>query len=384
MTADLPADRPARDLAVPTVGPRPAPSRPRRLALVGTGWRSEFFLRLARALPSHLEVSSVVTRSAGRAEEVERDWRVAAVRDLDATGDADLVVVSTPWGVTPEVAREVVSRGRPVLLETPPAPDADGLRALWADVGSSGLVQVAEQYSLMPGHAARLALVRSGAIGEVTSAQVCSTHQYHAMSLIRDLVGVGAEPAVVTAVATTSPLADPITRAGWRGDDTPRPATTTIGLLDLGDGRSGLYDFTDNQWHNPLRTRRVVVRGSRGEVADDRVVRLVDEATVLESALHRRQLGYDLDLEGLGVDVISHDGTVLYRNPFPGVALSDDDLAVATLLDAAAAWSTGDGPGPYPLAAACQDHLLALAVGQAAREGRPVTTAREAWADALA
>ena len=47
-----------------------------------------------------------------------------------------------------------------MLVETPPAPDLPGLRALWRDVGAGGLVQVAEQYLLMPGHAARLRLVR--------------------------------------------------------------------------------------------------------------------------------------------------------------------------------------------------------------------------------
>ena len=37
--------------------------------------------------------------------------------------------------------------------------DVDGLRALWSAVGASGLVQVAEQYLMMPAHAARAALV---------------------------------------------------------------------------------------------------------------------------------------------------------------------------------------------------------------------------------
>jgi hypothetical protein len=52
-----------------------------------------------------------------------------------------------------------------VLAETTPAPDLAGLRALWSAVGDSGMVQVAEQYPLMPSHAARAAVVASGAIG---------------------------------------------------------------------------------------------------------------------------------------------------------------------------------------------------------------------------
>ena len=92
--------------------------------------------------------------------------------------------------------REAVGSGVPVLAETPPAPDVEGLRALWHDVGASGLVQVAEQYLMLPSHAARLALVRSGAIGRPTQVQVSSTHQYHALSLVRGYLGVGPPPVV--------------------------------------------------------------------------------------------------------------------------------------------------------------------------------------------
>ena len=47
----------------------------------------------------------------------------------------------------------LVESGVRVLSETPPTPDLDGLRKLWAQVGSHDLVQVAEQYLFMPGHA---------------------------------------------------------------------------------------------------------------------------------------------------------------------------------------------------------------------------------------
>jgi predicted dehydrogenase len=79
----------------------------------------------------------------------------------------------------------------PVLAETPPAPDLDGLRGLWSAVGASGLVQVAEQYLMMPSHAARAALVATGVIGTPTQVQVSSTQQYHAIALIRGLLGAG-------------------------------------------------------------------------------------------------------------------------------------------------------------------------------------------------
>ena len=352
-------------------------------AIVGTGWRSRFFVRIAATVPDRMRVSGVVTRTNSRAEQVANEWGVPAfttVDDMLGSDRPDFVIVSVPWAATPDVTRDLVDRGLAVLAETPPAPDADGLRALWSDVGARGLVQVAEQYLLMPGHAARLEVVRRGTIGDPTSVQVSSTHLYHAVSLIRGLLGVAYEPATVNARAFVAPLVDPLTPDGWTHDAVPRPATTTLASIDFG-GRMGLYDFTDNQWWNPLRTRRIVIRGSAGEIVDDAVTRLHDPTTPIASALSRRQTGIDLNLEGLDLKHISFDGDVVYRNPFVGSGMSDDDIAVAAIVEATGAWARGDAPPPYPLAQACQDHLIALAIEESSRTGADVAVAREAWAD---
>jgi predicted dehydrogenase len=350
--------------------------------VVGSGWRGRFFLRLAAALPDRLRATGVVTRSAEAGARVREEWGVPDFRsaaDLLARERPDYVVVAVPWPVTPVATRELVALGIPVLAETPPAPDLDGLRALWAEVGRSGLVQVAEQYLLMPGHAARLAIVHSGLIGEPTSVQVSSTHLYHAVSMMRGMLGVGYRPATVHARAFAAPLVDPLTPGGWTGDEEPKPARTTLATIDF-DGAMGLYDFTDNQWWNPLRTRRIVIRGSRGELVDDRVVRMVDATTPVESVLLRRQTGWDLNLEGLDLKHISLDGAVVYRNPFVGSGLSDDDLAVADLAERTGAWARNEAPAPYPLAQGCQDHLISLAIEESIATGAAVTTTVEDWA----
>ena len=198
-------------------------SSPTSFGLIGSGWRSAFFLRIARAAPDRFRPTGVVTRSAERGAEITAQWGVPAFRSVAELLDAeapDFVIASVPWAAMPGATREVVGLGARVLAETPPAPDLPGLRALWADVGGSGLVQVAEQYLLMPGHAARLAVVKEGIVGEPTAVHICSTHLYHAVSMIRGLLGVGFEPAVVSARSFSAPLADPLTPDGWTGDST--------------------------------------------------------------------------------------------------------------------------------------------------------------------
>jgi predicted dehydrogenase len=333
-------------------------------AVVGAGFRAAAYPRLAAGLDD-VSCVGVVARTPRRSPApvfTSLDECLAAARP-------DFLVTALPWTVNPGVLGQAVDRGVPVLSETPPAADLAGLRALWAAVGGSGLVQVAEQYRLMPTHAARAAAVRSGVIGAPAQAQVSSTQLYHAVSLIRGLLGAGRGPVTVRATRHVAALVDPLDRAGWTDDHTPKPATTTIALLDLGAGRSALYDFTDHQTRNQLRFRRILVRGSHGELRDDEIVRQAAPRTIVRSPLVRDP----------GNRHITCGSEVLYRNPYPGRRWNDDEIATATLLQATAAWVRGAGPPPYPLAEGAHDHQVGLAIEEAADTGRTVTTTAEPW-----
>lgn len=335
---------------------------------------------MAKAAPQSLEVVAVYARSDEAAERMAR-WDVPVVRSLDAlmAASPDFVVASVSWPAMPEVVTELVERGARVLAETPPAPDAEGLRSLWTAVGSTDRVQVAEQYMLMPGHAARLAIVRSGAIGRANSVEIASTHMYHATSIMRSYLGIGMEGTTITARSFSAPLVDPLTFDGWEEGAEPRPRETTIATLDFGDGRMGLYNFVDNQWWNPLLARRLVIRGERGEIVDDTVTRLSDEGVVISPVSYRRT-GIDMNLEGNDVVSASFEGRIVYQNPWVGSRLSEDDIAVASFLRDTGAWARDEAPGPYSLADACQDHMLGLAIGQSARTGADVRVEKEPWA----
>lgn len=291
----------------------------------------------------------------------------------------DFVLTTTPRSATPQVIADAVHNEVPVLAETPPAPDLDGLRSLWSAVGASGLVQVAEQYLMMPAHAARGAVVASGAIGTPTQVQISSTQEYHAVSLIRGLLGVGRTPVSVRATRFTAPLVSPLGRRGWTDDEDPHPTTTTIATLDFGDGRSGVYDFTEQQTRNQLRFRRLTVRGSAGELHNDEVVRMTGPRTLVRTPLVRRQTGHDLDLIGYDTEHITLGDQLLYRNPYPGQRWMDEEIAMATLLTRMADWVRGEGPEPYSLAEGMQDQQVALAIEESADSDTTVTTSAEAW-----
>ena len=336
-------------------------------AVIGSGFRSAIYWEVAAGVDG-LDCVGVVTRRPRALPVPAYDSVGALLRDHQV----DFVVTSTTPAVTPQLIVESVGRGLPVLTETPPAWSADEITDLWRTVGTAHLVQVAEQYHLMPLHAARLAAVEGGVIGRVGQTHVSSTQLYHAVSLLRRFLGVGIEAATVRATRLVAPLVNPLDRGGWTGDLEPHDATTTLATLDFGDGRSGLYDFTDNQTRNLLRTRRLLVRGSHGEISDETVVRLIDATTITRTQFSRRQTGDDLDQNGYATDHIALGDEVYWRNPWPAQRWTDDELAIADLLTRTAAWVHGEGPDPYPLIEACTDQLLALAITEAAETDQPV------------
>jgi predicted dehydrogenase len=356
---------------------------PLRVGIVGTGWRAEYFARIAVALPDRFELVGVTSRTPENRERFADTWTTKpfdSVGDLVRDGRPELVITSVPVPANPDVIVDLVDLGVHVLAETPPAPTLEGLVDLWERVGASRLVHVAEQYPELPGHAARRSVVTSGAIGDVSSVQVSSTHGYHAVALMRSFLGDAGDGAVTVRASTfEAPLVDPLSRAGWSDDDTPKRARTILATLDFGGDRSGVYDFTDNQWHNRLRFRRILVRGSRGEISGDSVVRLAGEETILTSSITRSQLGHDLNLDGHDTEHLAFEGAVVWRNPFLGARFMDEEIAMATVMHRAGSWARGEDGGPYPLAEASRDHAIALAIDEAVATGSASVDAGLPW-----
>ncbi len=358
-------------------------SRPAaRYAVIGSGWRSGFYLRLAELAPDHFSALGVVTADTGRAAVIRRETGVPTYDTVSALIERhrpEFVVTAVARDANPAIVEDLVTLGIPVLSETPPAVDANRLRALWSRVGHRELVQVAEQYLFQPGHAARLELLASGVLGAVTSVQLSSTHGYHAVSLLRSYLGTGRDPVTVTARRFQAPLVKGPDKRGWPTNVELVDAAETVAILDCG-GRLGLYDFTEGQWWHPLRKPRLVIRCTSGEIVDDEVLRLLDIRTPTQSAISRRQTGLHGNLEGFSLDTLTYGDTVLYRNPFPGARLSDEEIAVATSVQRMTQWVRDEGPPPYPLADACHDQLVALAIEEAVATGGTVTTGSgELW-----
>jgi predicted dehydrogenase len=355
--------------------------KPIEFAVVGAGWRTEFFLRIARALPDRFRIVGLAVRNSEKAKAVESAWGTATFPDIDrlvAACHPSFVIVSVPQPAAPGIIAELVDRNVVVLTETPPAPTREGLINLWKLVERGAHIQVAEQYICQPLHAARIALVRSGRLGDPTFAHVSACHGYHGTSLIRHFLDIRFEPVTVTARDFEADIVAGPGRAGPPASEKAARSRQVIAQLDFG-GKLGIYDFTGDQYFSWIRSLGVLVRGSRGEIRDHAARWLEAFDRPVRCELLRQDAGEEGNLEGVWHKGYSAGADWFYRNPFPYASLSDDEIAIATVLKGMQAYAEGREE-VYGFAEAAQDQVLSLSIDQAVQTGQPVRVERQPWA----
>ena len=314
-----------------------------RFAVAGSGWRAMFYVRAAQNLPERFELAGVLCRTREKAEAFAGQHGVPAFDSLDALLAArpEFVVSCVSKASMAEMVMELLRRGMPVLSETPLAIDEETLERVEQTQRSTGTpLEMAEQYFLYPGHAARIAVIGTGALGRVHSVWLSMMHDYHGISMLRAFLG---------------------------------EEIRTLAQLDYGDGRMGLYDFSGTQYHSAIRSGHVRILGTRGEIFDDDV-RWVDA----QGRPQQERLQVERDRMSGTVRAVSFLGERLYENPFRAdVTMSEDEIAVCSVLERMGE-TLRTGQPFYPLAHAFRDAYIAcLMAGAADEDGRIHTVAMD-------
>jgi predicted dehydrogenase len=352
---------------------------PITFGIVGGAWRAEFFFRIAQALPETFQIVGCVARTQATRSRIEGSW---GIRTFGAIGElAELrpafVVTSVPWAASAPIILELAAYDIAVLAETPPAQDPDAMVHLWKALPPNARIQVAEQYQFQPLHAARLALTRSGLLGEIHEVQISVAHGYHGVSLIRRFLGIGFENATIRAVGFKSPIVAGPTRAGAPAEEQKILTTQIIASLEF-EGKFAVFDFVEDQYFSWIRAHRVLVRGDSGEINNLDVRHLTDFKTPMEMQLKRIDAGQTGNLEGYHHKGYVGGGAWWYRNPFAPARLSDDEIAIATCLASMTRYLETGEPF-YGLAEGCQDHYLSILIDRAVATGRPVESSTQVW-----
>lgn len=356
-----------------------------KFAVIGGGWRAEFFVRAAAGAKAVLSCEGVTSRRRERREELEQVAGVAAFASVDEALDRDLdfVVLAVTREAAVPLLEELTEKGSlPVLLETPPGLEVAELRRAWEISLRGARAQVAEQYRWQPHHAARLAVLNKGVIGERYQALVSVAHGYHAASLFREYLGVDDGNWLelsVTACKLSSPVVPGPGRYG--PSESPGPVVSDRTVAVLTDGQKhAIYDFDGEQYFSEIRGQHVSVRGERGELVDDRFTYFPpgEHLRARQEDLIRYEGGRGGDLTRFRLDEVRFEGRAVYQAPGYLGAVSDEEAAIAQCLYHMGVYAE-TGEEFYPVERACRDRYIELAISASLEKKATITFDVDGW-----
>lgn len=306
-----------------------------RFAVVGSGWRSLFYVRVAKALPERFSLCSLLCRTQAKADALHAQYDIPTTTSEDAVealrpdfivsavSKADMYTVCTHW----------LEKGYAVLSETPVSLDFACLCDAWRRHCAGQRLAVAEQYHLYPTYAQCIRTVEAGKIGAPVTASLSVAHDYHAASLLRRLLQTGCEDVAVTGKTFTTSIVRTKTRYETLTDGALSPCQQTHLILEYASGKTAFYDFMSEQYRSTIRSRSLNVRGTRGEIVNDTVY-------------------------FLGEDNLGRREALPVTNPYETLGLNEDEAAVAAALDGMARY-VRTGEEFYPLWEALEDAYTA-------------------------
>lgn len=334
-----------------------------RYAIIGTGWRAEFFMRAAKFVPDQFELTHVYTRSDEKAKELKQRLDVNTTTDMDEllAQNPDFVVLCVNRKVTMPYFEMFMKKGIAVLCETPPAESKEDLYKLWDDAQKmNAKIQIVEQYHRQPLYYSWIKAVKAGMIGEVSNITMSSLHGYHAVAVMREILDAGMGTVKIYGKRHYFPVVETDSRYGMRYDNVTTMKNRDILTLEFENGKVGFYNFTDAMYHSQIRTRHINIQGLTGEI-DDMDIRYINEdGDTVMSTLMRRDRGRYNNREWALQDM-SLNGKILYKNPFNHARLNDDELAVVDCM-----WGMKEyvetGKTMYSLEDGLQDAIISQAM----------------------
>lgn len=352
-----------------------------KFAAIGTGWRVQFFLRVALELPEFFEVAAVVEPNEERAKEFAKNWSFPIVKTAEEVNELykpEFFVLSRTQRLMPELVKDLTDKGNYILAETFVMKSTEELTEFYKSIKNKALFQSAEQYIFQPLHTARLNVIADGVVGTVSHAQVSAAHGYHGLSLIRNFLNAQFDNCTIKAHTYKMPIIKGPKRKGYEEKEEIIDGTQQFAVLDFGD-KWATFDFINEQYFSQIRKNRVLIRGERGEIDNKAVRAYIDHKTPFEYDLKAYISGLEGDCASIHTGHISGGAKVYYKNRFGTARISDDEIAVAESLYRMGMYVRGGEPC-YSLEESCQDQYLTIMMKKSDEENIEVKTETQIWA----
>lgn len=354
--------------------------RPLTFVVIGSGWRSLFFVRIAKKYPREFTLKYMLCRTQEKADKMASEYDIPVTTSVEACEEAkpDFVVVAVSKGSLCSETKKWAQKGFAVLCETPAACTVEELKELWALKQKGARIQVAEQYHRYPSMAAGLQAISEGKLHEPHAVSLSMAHDYHGVSLIRRMLQpvdpIGLRLEWLRGEQYTFPVTETDSRYGDIIDGRVKESTRNVISMGFSGGKTAFYDFDGTLYHSYIRSRHVNVQGRDGEW-NDTLLRYVDE----EHRPHMEELRLLLKEEYASLNTDKLRDQCSQWLPYFPMSDEEDEYAIATMMFDMREYIEG-GREVYPQAEALEDAYIYLLMQEAvARPGEKILPERMPW-----
>ena len=359
-----------------------------RFIIVGSGWRSLYYVRIAKALPERFELCAMLCRTEEKARlmAAENGIYTTTSEQQCIAFKPDVVVVAVNKASIADVTMLWAKRGFCVLSETPAALESSKLKELWELHRAGCRITVNEQYGQYPTLKSLIDIIKSNTIGEPSCLNISIAHEYHGMNLARQLLDLSqGEQFTIRAREYEFPSTETLSRHEAFFDGRVAMKKRTAATIEFDCGKVAFYDFDSDQYRSPIRRNTVKVQGLRGEIVDDKVHYLdpsnrarTEQISVKTKTVATASTNPNLH-EFKEVESVLLGDKVLYEPYFGLCGLSEDETAMAWMLNQTALYGRGLAQQPYPLENALQDAYSMTLMQKACATGQTIRSERQIW-----
>ncbi|MCZ8100871.1 MAG: GMC oxidoreductase, partial [Burkholderiales bacterium] len=307
---------------------RVATPRRTRIGIIGAGDRlRRIYQPVLSARSDAFEVVGFAGRSPDRARAFAQETGFAMFADAAGLVEAakpDLLLAAVSPGAVDSAWPGILALGRPVLAETPFCWSVRDGRRIAASIARSGLpVGIAEQTPFLPAERIKEKIIALGLIGRVVCAvNDFAVFDYHGIAALRAYVEPENQPVEVSAVQARLPR-----DGGQESDD-----QWTMAVVSLRNGTRLVHHYSDAYFDSPARQpKQLRIYGTAGSIVGDTVFFGTGDGSQRSVIVRETEDG---TLARLRVEAPA--GPVVWNNPYRGLPFDDEQIAVATHLDAMA------------------------------------------------
>ncbi|MDR2867266.1 MAG: hypothetical protein LBV55_01195 [Acholeplasmatales bacterium] len=286
-----------------------------RVAIIGSGFRSEIFIKLIKKLNEFLLLTGVLCRSVEKKTTLENKYSInvfLSKKELLASKPDFIINAVSKDNIYSETIY-FLNKKIPVLQETGGNFTKIQLEHLASRVLLGQKLLIAEQYHLYPLVQAMKKIIDLNLLGEIQYVKCGYSHDYHSFNIIKYLLNEK-YPQYISADKHNFMITKTDSREGLCFSGELISTTVTNFILDFGN-KVGYHCFDSTSYRSTILMRHIEVVGTRGSINDEHLKYLDSANETIDTNLKTTNEGIFLG------------ETLLSYNPL----LSQLDLEEATL-----------------------------------------------------